>query len=133
MDDGQPIEIEVKQAYNYFTSQNEIGNMTKHFQWAQLFLSSDGTPTVNVSFSVNFNETRPELIAGLPSPTGAQWDVAKWDVAQWAADNQQRTALVTLNRGGFNGSLWLRSSLNGISFEWYATQYVLERTVGLLP
>lgn len=132
-DDGAPIEIEVKSAYNYFTTQNEIGNMTKHFQWAQLFLASDGTPTVNVSFSVNFNETRPDLTAGLPNPGGAQWDVAQWDVAQWAVDSQQRTALVTLNRGGFNGSLWLRASLNNISFEWFATQFVMERTVGLLP
>lgn len=132
-DDGQPIEIEVKQAYNYFTSQNEIGNMTKHFQWAQMFISSDGNPTVNVSFSVNFNETRPELVSGLPNNTGAEWDVAEWDVASWGSNNQQRTALVTLNRGGFNGSLWLRSALDGISFEWFATQYVLERTVSLLP
>lgn len=131
-DDGDDILINVKQAYNYFTSGNEIGNVIKKFQWAQLFVSSDGTPPISGSFSVNFNEKQPESLTGIPNSSGAEWDEEYWDVASWGTSNEQRTAIITLNRGGFNGSLWLRASLSNISFEWFATQYVLEPTGNLL-
>lgn len=132
LDDGSDIFIGVKQAYNYFTSDNEIGNVVKKFQWAQLFVGSDGTPPLSGSFSVNFNEQQPESLTGLPNVPGTEWDEGFWDFATWGSDNQQRTAIITLNRGGFNGSLWLQCSLSGITFEWFATQYVLEPTGNLL-
>lgn len=132
-DDGEDIDISVKQAYNYFNGgENDIGNRIKKFQWAQLFIASDGTPPVSGSFSVNFLEQQPDFLTGIADPEGADWDFATWDVSSWASGNEQRTLIITLNRGGFNGSLWLRSSLRNVTFEWFATQYVMEPTSGLL-
>lgn len=131
-DDGEDININVKQAYNYFTQANEIGNVIKKFQWAQLFVASDGTPPLSGSFSVNFKETQPSYLTGIADPEGAEWDLASWDTSDWAGADEQRKVIITLNKGGFNGSLWLRASLSNISFEWFATQYVMEQTGNLL-
>lgn len=132
MDDGDPIEFNVKQAYSYFNQQNDIEATQKHFRWAELFVASNGTPPLNGSFSVDFQEREPSLTTGIAPPDGAEWDTATWDVAEWGATTNQRTAIITLNRGGSAGSLWLRASLNGISFEWFSTQYVIGKTMGLL-
>ena len=132
LDDTVDININVKQAYNYFNSNNDIGNIVKHFQWAEVFIASNGQPPLSGAFAVNFNEMQPDYIAGIDEAEGATWDTATWDLATWGGDNTQQRALITLNRGGFNGSLWLRASLSNITFEWFATQYVLQKTSGLL-
>lgn len=131
-DDGEPIDINVKQAYNYFSSGNEIGNAVKHFRWAEIFLESQGTPPINGSLSVNFNEREPSYLNTDVDLSGAEWDTATWDVSGWAGTVGPRKALLTLNRGGFAGSLWLRASLDNVDFAWFATQYVMGRTTGLL-
>lgn len=132
LDDGNDININVKQAYNYFNTQNDIGNLVKHFQWAEVFISSDSVPALSAGFSVNFKEEQPDYLAGIAEPEGAEWDISDWDISDWAGSGDTRSAILTLNRGGFAGSLWLRGSLSNITFEWFATQYVFERTTGLL-
>lgn len=133
-DDDQPILIQVKQAYNYFEDGSGIGFLRKHFQWASMLVASNAAPTISVKYSVDFVDIPPEYVNSLTPSTGAEWDVDAWDVASWGstdAGNTQRF-IVTLNTEGVAGSMWMRASLDGVSFSWFATQYVLEKTRGLL-
>lgn len=132
LDDGQPIRCDVKQAYNYFDDGNGLGFLTKHFQWASLLVSCDGEPPLSGKFNVDFTEEQPDYVNDLSPTAGAEWDVAAWDVGVWGDDSRTQRFIITLNKGGVSGALWLRASLQGLTLEWYATQYVMEKTKGLL-
>lgn len=131
-DDTAKITFDVKTAYNYFEDGNGLGLLQKHFQWASMLISCDGTPPLDGKFNVDYKEDPPEYINVLANQFGAEWDVATWDTAEWGDDGRTQRFIITLNKGGFAGALWIRASLSGLKFEWYATQYVMEKTRGLL-
>jgi hypothetical protein len=106
--------------------------MRKHFQWANILVSCNGTPPLSAQFNVDYVETQPDYLNDLEDSEGAEWDVATWDLASWGADEFTQRVLVTLNKTGVAGSLWLRASINGLSLRWYATNYAFERLSGLL-
>lgn len=132
LDDGEPIRWDVKQAYSYFEDGSGLGSLQKHFQWASLLLTCDGTPPLSGKYSVDFKEEQPEYVNEIPDGAGAEWDTATWDLGEWGQDEITQRFIITLNRGGFAGALWLRASLQGLSLKWYATQYVMQKTRGLL-
>lgn len=131
-DNGESIRMDVKQAYNYFGDERGAGPLQKHFQWASLIVACDGTPPLSGKFNTDFNENQPEYVNVLDPSDGADWDVGTWDLAEWAAGLTTQRFVITINRGGFAGSLWLRASLTGLTFEWFATQYTMQKTQGLL-
>jgi len=130
LDDGQPIKCDVKTAYNYFNG-NE-GATQKHFQWANLIVSCDGEPPISGRFNVDFKEDQPEYVNQLAPSAGAEWDVTAWDEGIWGDDGRTQRFIITLNKGGFAGSLWMRASLQGLTLRWYTTQFVMQPTQGLL-
>lgn len=133
-DDGSPILANVKQAYSYFDTGggNNSAFERKHFQWANILVSSNGKPPITAQFNVDYAETEPEYLSDIDEGTGAVWDVASWDTASWSSDDITQRILVTLNKTGVAGSLWLRISAEGITLQWYATNYAFERLRGLL-
>lgn len=132
LDDGQPIRCDCKQAYNYFDDGSGMRFLQKHFQWAALWVSCDGEPPLSGKFNVDFTEQQPDYVSQLGPGTGAEWDIAEWDTASWGDDARTQRFIITLNKGGVAGALWLRASLDGLTLRWYATQYVMEKTKGLL-
>jgi hypothetical protein len=133
LDDGAEIRIDAKQAYNYFgASDNTITFAVKHFQWASMLVSCDGTPPLSGRFNVDFVEEQPEYVNALAEPSGSPWDTTAWDEGLWGDDGRAQRFVITLNKGGSAGALWLRGSLVGVTFSWYATQYVFGKTSSLL-
>ncbi len=132
LDDGEPIRCDIKQAYNYFEDGSGLGNLQKHFQWASLQISCDGEPPLSGKFNVDFKEEQPDYLNALANSGGAEWDVALWDVGVWGDDARTQRFIITLNNSGLAGALWLRASLEGLTFRWYATQFVMEKMRGLL-
>lgn len=131
-DDGQPIRCDVKQAYNYFDDGSGMAFLQKHFQWAALLVSCDGEPPLSGRFNVDYTEQQPDYVNQLAPSASAEWDVAAWDQGVWGDDSRTQRFVITLNKGGVAGALWLRASLQGLTLKWYATQYVMEKTRGLL-
>lgn len=132
LDDGEPIKCDVKQAYNYFDDGSGMAFLQKHFQWASLLVSCDGEPPLSGRFNVDYTEETPQYVNDLNPAAGAEWDVASWDDGVWGDADRTQRFVITLNRGGVAGSLWLRAYLKGLTLRWYATQYVMEKTGGLL-
>lgn len=132
LDDGQPIRWDVKQAYNYFDDGSGMAFLQKHFQWASLLVSCDGEPPLSGRFNVDFTEQQPEYVNELSPSAGAEWDVGAWDTSIWGDDARTQRFIITLNKSGVAGALWLRASLTGLTLCWYATQYTMEKTKGLL-
>jgi len=131
-DDGVPVRCDIKQAYNYFDDGSGMAFLQKHFQWAALLVSCDGEPPLSGKFNVDYSEDTPGYVNQLAPSAGAEWDLAAWDAGTWGDDGRTQRFIVTLNKGGVTGSLWLRASLQGLTLRWYATQYIMEKTKGLL-
>jgi hypothetical protein len=131
LDDGGPILLDCKQAYNYFEDGNGSGQSNKHFHFAKLLLGCDGDPPLSANFNVDYTEDQPGYVAGSPS-TGTAWDVSAWDISSWGTDVATRTFMLSMGKYGVAGSLWVRASLNGISLKWYATQYIFSKATGVL-
>lgn len=131
-DDGDDILVQAKQAYNYFEDGSGLGQLQKHFQWAKMVVSCDGEAPITGKFSVDFKDDNPVFNPVPISPTGSEWDVSDWDEAVWASEGDTQRVLITLNKGGFAGSLWVRGYLGGLSLSWFATQFVMQKTRSLL-
>lgn len=131
-DDGVAIRLDVKQAYNYFDDGQGLGALQKHFQWASLLLSCDGEPPISGKFNVDYYEEPPEYVNNLAPSDGATWDVTAWDVGSWSDDSRTQRFVITLNKGGTAGALWVRAATFGLTLNWYSTQYVVQKTKGLL-
>lgn len=132
-DDGEPIKCDCKQAYNQFEDGSGIGQLAKHFQWAKVIVKCNGSPPISGQFNVDYVEDQPQFITNLEPDSGAEWDVAEWDVASWGFDGTVQNVIITLNKSGVAGALWLRAYLDGVYLEWYATQTVMVKTKALLP
>ncbi len=132
-DDEGDISFQIKVAYDYFEDGSGIGALQKHFQWAALLIACDGEPPLSGRFNVDFKEDQPDYLATVPDGDGAEWDSSEWDISEWGPDLTTQRFLITLNKAGFAGALWLRGSLGGgVRFQWYSTQYAMEKTRGLL-
>lgn len=132
LDDGAAIKCDIKQAYNYFDDGSGMAFLQKHFQWASLLVSCDGAPPLSGKFNVDYTEEQPDYVNLLAPTAGAQWDVAAWDTGIWGDDGRTQRFVITLNKGGVAGALWLRAAMQGLTLRWFATQYVMEKTKGLL-
>jgi hypothetical protein len=132
LDDGEAIQCDCKQAYIYFDDGSGMALLRKHFQWAALLVGCDGSPPLSGQFSVDFKERQPGYSAELPAPFGSPWDAVAWDVGVWGEDTRTQRFIVTLNTEGVAGSIWLRASLQGLTLLWYATQFTMEKTRGVL-
>lgn len=131
-DNGESIRVDLKQSYNYFSDERSLGPLQKHFQWASLLVACDGQPPLSGKFNVDFNEEQPDFLNTLAETDGSEWDVTSWDVGTWGFDLETQKFIITLNKQGYAGSLWLRASMQGLTLDWFATQYVMQKTQGLL-
>jgi hypothetical protein len=132
LDDGGPIQLDCKQAYNYFDDGYGGGNSHKHFHFAKLLLACDASPPISAQFNVDYVEDRPEYVSAPDSETGTDWDTSSWDTSSWGIDVMTQYFMVSMGKYGVTGSIWLRASLQGTSLVWFATQYVFSKAAGVL-
>lgn len=132
LDDGVPIQLDCKQAYNYFDDGYGSGPSNKHFHFAKMLMGCDGTPPLNAQFNVDYMEDQPEFIATPADDSGSPWDTTDWDLGDWGSDVTTQFIMFSIGRYGVAGSLWLRASLEGLSLKWYATQYIFSKAAGVL-
>jgi hypothetical protein len=132
LDDGGPIQLDCKQAYNYFDDGSGfIGPSNKHFHFAKLLMACDGTPPISAQLNVDYVEDQPQIVA-VPPSSGTLWDVSDWDTSSWGAEVNTQFFMFSMGKYGIAGSLWLRAQLQGLTLKWYATQYIYDKAAGLL-
>lgn len=131
LDDGQPIKVDSKQAYNAFDNGYGSGFSNKQFHFAKLVVGSDGEPPLSAKLNTDYLDGQPDYVGAPSSGTGAEWDVSDWDTASWGAELNTQTFTVALGEYGQVGSLWLRGLLTGTRLKWYATKYLLTVAKGL--
>lgn len=126
-DDGNNIETDGKQAFNYFNSRG----VQKRFTLMRPVISANGLPAIYAAIDVDFEDA---FIAGpiAFSPVAAAlWDIAIWDSAAWSGDLFIQRQWQGVAAVGFCGAPRLRSATSGIDVHWISTDVVFE-TGGIL-
>lgn len=132
LDDGKPINIDARQAYNYFDDGKGMGAFDKHFHFATFVIETDGSPPVSAELNVNFENTPPQYEGTLSPSGGSYWDIDTWDNAVWADEAAMQTFTVPFGKLGYAASIWLRVRAAGTTFRWYATRVFLEKSDGVI-
>lgn len=129
--DGTPIQLDCKQAYSLFDNGRGSGFANKHFHFANLLVSSDGTPPLSAKFNVDYVENQPSYATQIGTGGDSLWDISDWDVTEWGQDHTTYGVLIALGYFGQAGSLWLRASVADVNLEWFATKYMFSVAQGL--
>jgi hypothetical protein len=132
LDNGSAIQVQCKQAYNYFEDGSGTGPANKHFHFAKVMIACDGTPPVDAQLNVDYVEDQPQYVSPTSTVEGSLWDVSDWDTSSWGADMTTQHFLVTAGKYGVAASLWLRIQLNALNIQWFATQYIFSKAEGVL-
>jgi hypothetical protein len=125
-DFGANIVVDVKQAFNYFGSDDQ-----KLLQMVRPILNLTGPVSFLIGADADFNDSQPSGVAVYTVGAAALWDTAIWDVDVWSTDfilqKDWKTATVM---PGFCFALLLRVATNQIGIQWPSTDFVFQRGTG---
>lgn len=119
---GINITANGKTAFHYFGPEQKRVTMFR-----PLFMTN-GSLNFNVGLNMDFEDGGPIDTAVYTVPPSALWDSAIWDVDIWAVDllviKDWRTPA---SKMGFRASGVVRVATNGLTVQWAATDYLMEK------
>lgn len=121
-DNGNNIDADALQAFNYFNSKGRL----KRYTMARPIFRTNGSPSVNINVNIDFdtNDTTSPLAF---SPTVyAVWDSALWDTGVWGGDLNVLKNWQGINGVGYCAGVRLTTASNGINLTWVSTDIVME-------
>jgi hypothetical protein len=125
-DFGSNIETDVKQAFDYFGSNDQ-----KLLKEVRPIFTTTGPIGFLLGADADFGDSLPTGIASYTVGSQALWDVALWDVGLWSVDFLLQKDWKTVSVSpGFCFALLLRVATNAVQIQWVSTDYVFERGVG---
>lgn len=120
-DNGADIVCDGKAAYNYYASSE-----SKHWHDARIMAEFSGLPAVSAGFGVDYYDNDPNSV-GVPVETGSEWDISTWDVSPWGSATTIQRFWLTIDKDGFAGSLWLRTTVSGENLKWISHEIMYEK------
>lgn len=125
-DFGANMVIDVKQAFNYFGSDDQ-----KLLKLVRPNLMLTGPVSFLLGADTDFNDSQPTGVASYTVGASALWDVAIWDVDVWSTDFiLQKDWKTAASMPGFCFALLLRVATNQVGIQWASTDFVFERGTG---
>lgn len=121
-DNGVAIVANGLQAFNDFGKPGQ----EKRFTMMQPTLLTNGSPSIQASINVDFDQSDPvSALSTVPISAGV-WDSATWDVDLWGANLVVTRAWQGASGVGHFGAPHLKSSTNGLQLQWVNTLIVAE-------
>lgn len=134
-DNGVQVQTSARQAWNDLDGDGSgvVGDSDKQFHFATFAIQADGIPSLACNLNVNFEDDLPaNVLAAVPSTSGAAWDTAFWDTADWAGSAVTQSLTASIGKLGYIASVWLQASSPAARVRWFATRITFERTKGLV-
>lgn len=121
-DNGNNINTNGKQAFNYFESMEE-----KRFTMIRPVILSDGIPTALCNVDVNFNDIDPTATLTFSVTSYAVWDSAVWGTSVWGSDLSTIRNWQGLSGIGNCAAVRLKTASKNIQVQWVSTDIVMEK------
>jgi len=126
-DNGNNIDADGLQAFNYFDSRGAL----KRFTMARPIFRSNGTPSAQVNVNLDFDVNDLTTPLSFSPTVYATWDSALWDAGVWGGDLNVLKNWQGINGVGYCAGVRLITASNGIDLTWVSTDIVYE-TGGVL-
>lgn len=115
-DNGAAIEVDIKQAFNYFQNRSNI----KQFLMSKPILTASGSIEFQIGFDVdNQDATVGYSTVGVEAEAGASWGDA-WG-SEWAGGNIDISNWYSVHGLGRSGALKFKANLTNVSFDLTAS------------
>jgi hypothetical protein len=122
VDGTDNISARALQAFNYF----ETRGVKKYFTRARPSLYSNGSPGINLSINVDFNQA-DSTAAIAYTPSGfSLWDTAVWDTATWGTGDVVQANWQGVTGIGYCGGIQMNTSSKNLSLQWASTDVVYQ-------
>lgn len=106
-DNGQAINVDFKQAFNYFKTR---GNQ-KRWTMIRPLLTTDGQVTPGIGLNVDFRDDAEVVSPASSLSPSAMWDVAIWDVDVWPLLERSVTDWTSISGIGYCASIRMKASI----------------------
>ena len=120
-DNGNDIDADMKQAFNYF----KTGNL-KRWTAARPIIATNGTPAIAIGLNVDYSDDDPTGTLSFTPTTYAVWDSSLWDVGIWGGGLSVSRQWQNVSGVGFCAALRLKASCQGIEVRLQAVDYLME-------
>jgi hypothetical protein len=108
-DNGSPIAMEFKLAFNYFGQRGIL----KRWTMCRPILTTDGSVGLAMGFNVDFRDDVEISVSDSSIVPGAEWDEAVWDVDIWPIEERTTADWITVSGIGYCASI--RGKVNVLS------------------
>lgn len=118
-DNGENIEGDAQQAFNYFKSPGTV----KAFKRVEVIFQSDGNPNAAIDLNTDFILKTPSVLSQASPSSSALWDTAKWDEDVWGGADQVYRGWRSVRGSGRSAAIRVRVSTTSGRPKWLATSY----------
>jgi hypothetical protein len=122
IDDTNNIAGRALQAFNYFESRG----VKKYFTRARPSWYSNGTPGINLSINVDFNQADSTAAIAYSPPIFSIWDSATWDTGIWGTENVVQANWQGVTGIGYCGGIQMNTTSKNLSLQWASTDVVYQ-------
>lgn len=122
VDDTNNISARALQAFNYFESRG----VKKYFTRARPSWYSNGTPGINLSINVDFNQADSTAAIAYSPPVFSIWDTATWDTGVWGTENVVQANWQGVTGIGYCGGIQMNTTSKNLSLSWASTDVVYQ-------
>lgn len=121
-DNGENIQGDAKQAFNYFSPRSRL----KTFTMARPIIGANGDLQVNMELNVDFEDRPPTNSFISEVISGAEWDEEFWDTVEWSDEETIFKTWQTVNGVGYAAAIRLRVITNSIEVSWKSMDYMFK-------
>lgn len=121
-DDGNNIEADAKQAFNYFRPRSR----EKDFKMVRPVFSSDGVVNPGLQLNVDFEEDSPVSVPTSVGVPGAVWDEELWDVAEWGGSDNISKNWAGITGTGYSAAMRMKVNTKTLTISWKSTDFLYE-------
>lgn len=127
-DNGAAIEVDIKQAFNYFQNRQNI----KQFLLCRPIISASGGVQFELGLDVdNQDATTGYSTVGVEATSGGKWNTFKWNTTKWAGGRVDISTWNTVFGLGRSVAVKIKSSITNVNFS-LTTTHITYKVGGIL-
>lgn len=121
-DNGSDIVATAKPAFAYFGSRGS----QKRWTMVRPVVQSEGDINLALSLNVDYGDSEPSSTPTYSGSSGSAWDVSPWDTSPWGGASTPKSEWQSVAGVGHAATVKMKAAVNGLSLDWYATDWTYE-------
>lgn len=121
-DDGQNINADALQAFNYFGNPGKL----KKYGMARPIMKATGYPNILADLNIDFDTSDTTAPLNYTAGGLSTWDSSTWDVDLWGGTLQILKEWQTVTGVGYSAGMRIKAASNQLELRWVSTDITFE-------